>query len=185
MLKAERFEPQYLSLSNGQLSDWARNELRRAGDDIGGMPPMLGGSGTFSNFFETAVLAHATGQDNAAWANLSPVFLALCTVVPDSSKTGTTITEASYTGYARLSIPNGSFAAPTAGGAGAASSIANNATLTFAPCTAGSSTIIGWALCTAATVGNVIAWGSASSTVISTTQTPATVATGALTITLI
>lgn len=180
---------QLLTLNPGELSDFARNEigflLRAKTAERGGLPFMGGGSGTFSNFAETAVLAHLTGQDNASWANLAPVFLALCTTVPDSSKTGSTIVEAGYTGYARLSIPAASFATAVSGGSGAASSIANNTTLTFAACTAGSSTVIGWALCSAGTVGNMLAWGSATSTVISTTQTPATVASGALSLTLI
>lgn len=188
-------ERQILHLNPGRLSDYGREQVDLEQVDFmvrnhqrfaaNGRPAIAGGSGTFSNFAETTVLAHLTGQDNAAWANLAPTFLALTTVVPDSSKTGSTITEANYTGYARLSVAAASWAAAVSGGAGAASSIANSATLTFAACTAGTSTVIGWALCTAATVGNVLAWGSATSTVISTTQTPATVASGALSLTLI
>lgn len=188
-------ERQMLHLHPGQLSDYGRSQIDL--DQINfaisnhervaaGEPAIIGGgSGTFSNFAETTVLAHLTGQDNTSWANLAPTFLALCTTVPDSSKTGSTIVEASYTGYARLSVAAASWASAISGGAGAASSIANGSTLTFAACTAGTSTVIGWALCTASTVGNVLAWGSATSTVISTTQTPATVAIGALSLTLI
>jgi hypothetical protein len=146
------------------------------------LPPIAGGAGTFSNWFQTTVLAHATGQDNASWGNLSPVYLALCTVVPDSSKTGSTLTEANYTGYARASIANGTWNTAVSGGAGGQSTIANSGAVTFANCTAGSSTVIGWALCTAGTAGNVVGWGTATSTVISTTQTPATVASGGLSI---
>lgn len=182
-------ERQMLHLNPGHLSDFGRNEIDIEQIEwaigVHESRAMAGGSGTFSNFAETTVLAHLTGQDNASWANLAPTFLALTTVVPDSSKTGSTITEAGYTGYARLSVAAASWAAAVSGGAGAASSIANGSTLTFAACTAGTSTVIGWALCTAATVGNVLAWGSATSTVISTTQTPATVAIGALSLTLI
>jgi hypothetical protein len=185
---------QLIRLNPGQLTDFGHNEVdleairwaqkirERTGEAL---PPVAGGSGTFSNFGETTVLAHLTGQDNASWANLAPTYLALTTVVPDSSKTGSTITEATYTGYARLSVAAANWAAAISGGAGAASTIANGAILTFAACTASSSTVIGWALCTGLTVGNALAWGSASSTVISTTQTPATVAVGALSITLI
>lgn len=187
--------PQLLELGQGQLTEFGRQQYdhdyvdfavrNHRRKELGLQPAIAGGSGTFSNFAETTVLAHLTGQDNASWANLAPVFLALCTTTPDSSKTGSTIVEASYTGYARLSVAAASWAAAVSGGAGAASSIANGSTLTFAACTAGTSTIIGWALCSAVTVGNVLAWGSATSTVISTTQTPATVAVGALSLTLI
>lgn len=141
---------------------------------------IAGGSGTFSNFSQTTILAHLTGQDNASWANLSPVYLALCTAVPDSSKTGSTITEAGYTGYARLSFANTDFSSAVSGGAGGQSTIANSGTKTFAACTASSSTIIGWDLASASSAGNSLAWGSCTSTVISTTQTPATVAASAL-----
>lgn len=138
--------------------------------------------GTFSNWFQTQVLAHGSGQDNTSLSNFAPVFLALCTVVPDSSRTGSTITEANYTGYARVSIPNTSWGSPVSGGSGGQSTISNSSLVTFANCTAGSSTIIGWALCTASTAGNVICWGTTSSVVISTTQTPAQVSIAGLTI---
>lgn len=143
-------------------------------------------SGTFSNYTETHFLDNVTGKVTTS-ISVTPVFLALCTVVPDSSKTGATITEATYTGYARLSIAAASFNSASSGGAGAASSISNSATLTFAACTSGSSTIIGWALCDSGTTGagNVLVWGSCASTVISTTQTPPTVASSGMSITLI
>jgi hypothetical protein len=60
----------------------------------------------------------------------------------------------------------------------------NSSAITFAAITAGSATVIGWALCDALTVGNVLAWGTATSTVISATQTPPTIAIGALVVSL-
>lgn len=153
-------------------NNYMENFLRRGS--------IAGASGTFSNFAQTTILAHLTGQDNALWANLEPVFLALCTTLADSSKTGSTIVEAAYTGYARLSFANTDFSAASSGGAGGQSTIVNSGIKTFNACTASSSTIVGWALCSAATVGNAYAWGSCTSTVISTTQTPATIAASAL-----
>jgi hypothetical protein len=141
---------------------------------------IAGGSGTFSNWFQTMALAHASGQDNATWASLTPVCLALCTIVPDSSATGTTITEANYVGYARAELTNTAWNAAVSGGPGGQSTISNAGGIAFASCTAGSSTVIGVALCTALTDGEVIAWATAASTVVSTTQTPATIAAGAL-----
>lgn len=144
-------------------------------------PPIAGGSGTLSGYAQTHVMDHANGK--TAWTMPAAVALALCTATPDSSKTGATIVEATYTGYARAVIAAAGFNAATAGGAGAASTTSNNGAITFAACTAGSSTIIGWALCDSATTaaGNMLWWGSATSTVISTTQTPATIANGGLT----
>lgn len=137
---------------------------------------IMGGAG-FSDYLEKANLEHVVGKTEL----VKPTFwLALCTVVPEDSKTGSTITEAGYTGYARLKIEGAKWTAsgtsPTA--------IKTNEELKFAACTASSSTVIGWAGCDAATVGNVLAWGTATSTVISTTQTPATIASGGLELTL-
>lgn len=134
----------------------------------------------FSQAYATKLLEGATGK---AALTKPTAYLALCTVVPTASSTGVTITEASYTGYARKEVPGAELnvAVP-----GSPSSIANKAKLEFAACTAGTSTIIGWALCDSSETGkgNVIAWGTAASTVISTTQTPATVAAEVLSITL-
>lgn len=142
-------------------------------------------SGTFSNYIETHVLDNVTGKVTTTFS-VSPVFLALCTTIPDSSKTGATIVEANYTGYARQSLAAAAFNSASSGGAGAASSTSNSGTITFPACTAGSSTIIGWALCDSGTTGagNMLVWGSCTSTVISTTQTPPTVSASGLNITL-
>lgn len=146
-----------------------------------GWKPIAGGSGTLSNFAETSVLDHF---GKTAYTSPS-TYLALCTSLPDSSKTGTTIVEATYTGYARIQVAAGGWSAAVSGGAGAASTKANNGAITFAACTASSSIITGWALCDALTVGNMLAWGSATSTTISITQTPATIANAGLNITLL
>ena len=136
-------------------------------------------SGSFSEYAAEALLAHAVGK--TAYT-MPTTYVALCTVLPTSTSTGATLTEATYTGYARLATA-GDWGAPVAG---TPSTISNSAALTFAACTAGTSTIVGFAIVDSATtgVGNVIAWGSTASTVISTTQTPPTFAIGALELTL-
>jgi hypothetical protein len=134
---------------------------------------------SFSKYSSAKVLEHKAGKSTDAL--VTPVYLALCTVVPTDSSTGSTLTEASYTGYARKSIAGSDWAAAVEG---SPSSIANANAITFAACTGGTSTIIGWALCDASSAGNVIMWGTCTSTVISTTQTPATVAVGLLSMTL-
>lgn len=132
---------------------------------------------SFSDYWELAVLDGTFGDPTTPTIT-APVYLALCTSVPDDTKTGSTIVEATYTGYARKSIAAADMSAAASG------SKTNSNAITFAACTASSSTIIGWALCDASTVGNVLCWGTCTSTVISTTQTPATVAIGGLVVTL-
>lgn len=131
---------------------------------------------SFSNYLENAVLDHIFGDGTLTVT--APTYLALCTTVPDDASTGSTIVEANYTGYARKAVAASDMSAAASG------SKTNSAAITFDACTAGSSTIIGWALCDASTAGNVLCWGTCTSTVISTTQTPATVAIGALVVTL-
>lgn len=135
-------------------------------------------SGSFSNYTEDHVLDHLTGK--TAFTSPGPLYMALCTVLPDDTSTGATLTEATYTGYARKQIATADWNAASGG------SVSNANAVTFANATAGSSTIVGWALCDSGTIGagNVIAWGSCASTTITATQTPATFAAGALTIAL-
>lgn len=186
--------PLMLDLQPGVLTDhgrkffhnaieaWYTNErgiVLPSGDIL---PPILGGSGTFSNYGETHVLELIVGKT----AFSTPTcYLNLLTAVPDSSKTGATVTSAAYTGYVPLAL-SGNWATAVSGGAGGASSIATNAVLTLAACTASSSTVTAWCIQdnSAAGSGNVLVWGSATSVVISTTQTPPTVASGALSVTL-
>lgn len=130
---------------------------------------------SFSDYLENKVLDHIF--NDSSYTAPSP-YLALCTSVPTDASTGTTIVEANYTGYARLAIAAADMSAAASG------SKTNSAALTFAACTSGSSTIIGWAICDAATVGNMLVWGTATSTVISTTQTPATIVIGGLVVNL-
>lgn len=133
----------------------------------------------FSQYVESHVVDHTNGK--TAWTMPSANYLALCTTVPTSTSTGTTIVEANYTGYARAQITAGNWVAATA----ATPSVGTTSiAITFAACTAGTSTIIGFAICDALTVGNMLWWGTLTSTVISTTQTPATVAIGALSVQL-
>lgn len=126
----------------------------------------------FGRAWAAKLLGHAWGKTEAA--KPAKVYLALLTSVPTNSSTGTTIeaTEPTYTGHERKEVPAASIKAAEEG---ATSSIKTSAELVFAACTAGTSTIVAWALCDAAAAGNIIMWGTAASTVISTTQTPPTV----------
>lgn len=128
-----------------------------------------------SDYLENKVLDHCLGK--AAFTMPAAVYLALCTVVPTDASTGSTLTEATYTGYARKQVLATDLNAASGG------SSSNGAAITFAACTAGSSTIIGFALCDALTLGNVLYWGTVTSKVIDTSNTPPTVAIGALVVT--
>lgn len=103
-------------------------------------------------------------------------YLALCSVVPTASSTGATITELSYTGYEREEVAGSAFNAATA------EAIKNAAEKILKGCTAGKGTAIGWAICDSKTVGagNVLEWGTVTSTEISTTATPPKIAAEAL-----
>lgn len=121
-LLVEKFEPVTIGPSGPlHLTNWGWRQVTKEARRRGKLPPMAGGSGQFSSFAEQAALNHLTGQDNAAWPSLNTQYLALCTAVPTSSSTGSTITEATYTGYARLNVSG--WAGPASGVAPASSAL--------------------------------------------------------------
>ena len=132
----------------------------------------------FSDTAEIDVLDSVFGDHATINLYAAPTYLALTTAAVAETSTGSTITEANYTGYARKAIAAVDMGAATTAGK------SNTNALTYANCTAGSSVVIGWAQCTAATVGNVILYGTCTSVTISTTQTPATIGVGVLSATL-
>lgn len=103
--------------------------------------------------------------------------VALTTVAPTSTSTGVLgANEASYTGYARTAATMGAASAATP------SVSTNTSTVTFPNCTAGTSTLLGFTCVDSATIntGNALWYGTLTSTVISTTQTPPTIAASAM-----
>jgi hypothetical protein len=111
------------------------------------------------------------------------VAMGLWTVAPTSTSTGASANEANYTGYGRQTIAAAGWNASTA----ATPSVSTNAaTITFGNCTGGTSTLLGFEICDSATIaaGNALWYGTLTSTVISTTQTPPTVAAGALAVSM-
>lgn len=140
--------------------------------------------------FETALLAHIF--QNAALPNVGDaagllpsaaagnLYLSLLTA--DPTETGT-VSEANYTGYARVPI------ARSAAGWDVTNNVASNvSTLTFGTCTAGTSTVTFFGIHTAATAGSFLYGGPLSGVgsglVISSTQNQQPIiAAGALTIT--
>lgn len=112
---------------------------------------------------------------------IGTIYVALLTATPTESITGGTITEATYTGYARKSTAGSDWNAATLA---APCSISNANAITFAACSGGSSVVTYFCLVDSASgAGNVRAYGSLSSAqTISGTATPSFAA-GALTAT--
>ena len=161
-----------------ELFERARTKLRELGLEPD-EPTILHMSPGFTDQAENKVLDHVFGDP--AYTITAPTYLCLCTAVPTETSTlASGFTEAAYTGYARLAVAVGDM------GPAAAGAKSNSGVLTFAACTGSTSTIIGWGLATVAsgTGGDLILYGSCTSTVISTTQTPATVAIAGLSATL-
>ena len=129
-----------------------------------------------SNAVELLLLEHMVAK--TSWTMpTSPLYLALTTVAVAETDTAATLTEATYTGYARKSV------AGTDWGSAAAGAIANANAITFAACTAGTSTVIGFALVTTASgAGTIECFGTLASLVVSATQTPVNFAVSALSI---
>lgn len=123
-------------------------------------------------------------NDKAAFTAPTTVAMGLwTTTAPTSTSTGALANEATYTGYARVTLATAAFNPATA----ATPSVSTNAsTITFGNCTAGTSTLVGFELVDNATVasGNALWYGTLSSVVISTTQTPPTVAAGSLSLSM-
>src|SRR3990167_9134680 len=126
-----------------------------------------------SDYFELMVLDLAF-NDPAFTEGL--MYVALCTTIPTDASLGTNIVEANYTGYARKQIAAADMSPAAAG------SKTNANAITFAACTAGSSTIIGFALVDALTVGNIHYWGTTTSKVIDVNNTPPTIAASGLSV---
>lgn len=171
--------PQIIHLQRGRITRTPKGImalLQRAAElEAEGADPLIAGAGSYNDYAEGKILEHSVGK--SSWT-MPTTYLALLTTVATDASTGSTIVEASFTGYARKKVEGTEYGAASGG------VIKNSGTITFAECTAGTSTIKGWALCDALTVGNAIAWGTATETVISTTQTPPTISANDLEISL-
>lgn len=133
-------------------------------------------SASIGNAVENKVLDHLVA--NATYTAPTPS-LGLWTSTVDDTSTAATAGELTYTTYARQSISSTNMSAAASG------SVTNDVAITFPAVTAGGGTVTFWMLCSSSSgAGDNICWGTATSTVISTTQTPPTVAIGGLVITL-
>jgi hypothetical protein len=130
-------------------------------------------------------MSHLIDHINGKTSFTMPTTVTMClaTTAPTSTTTAVNIVEAAYTGYARVTIAAAGFNAATA----ATPSVAtNNGAITFGACTGGTSTLLGFMIADNATLatGNSLWYGTLTSTVISTTQTPPTVATTAMSLSM-
>jgi hypothetical protein len=166
-------------LLQDEFSRWAKDVAKAHKDRTGEKVnlPMAGGMPGYSDAWENLGIDAENGK-GTGFQITAPWYMALTTVAVTDADTGSTITEANYTGYARKSVAAADM------GASAAGSAANSAVIQFAACTAGTSTVIGFAKCIAATVGVMQKYGTCASTTVSTTQTPAQFAIGAFTTSL-
>jgi len=111
--------------------------------------------GTLSNFATTELVDHVF---KAAYTPAATLYLCLCTSAPTAASTGTTIVETNYANYIRKSFTATSF------NAAAIRKVVQALDITFAQA-GGASTnpITHYAICDAATVGNMLAFGSFTS----------------------
>lgn len=137
--------------------------------------PVAGGAG-YGDATELLILAADAG--GTAYGETSPTFSALTTVAVTDADTGSTITRATYTGYADKSTALSDYNAPSAG------AHTNANPITWAGATGSSSTVIGYARVTTSGGGRLIRYGTTASTVVSASNTPASIAAGLLSDTL-
>ena len=136
--------------------------------------------GSFSQALTASILNNYFKASETPVAKPAKIYLSLLTVVPTAASTGASVTEAvAATGYAKKEI---AAAAMHAAVEGSTSSIENELEEIFAAIIAGEATVIAWCLTdkAGAKEGNMLAWGTATSTVISSTQTPPTIKAGGL-----
>jgi hypothetical protein len=113
-------------------------------------------AGSFADYFELEVLKWITGQVNDLGTACTP-YLALYTVAPTDSTSGTEVSGGSY---ARQDS-SGDWAAPAGG------SVSTNAEVAFPQASGDWGTVVAFAIMDAVTAGNMLAWGdlTASKTV--------------------
>lgn len=153
------------------------------------------GIGAMFNLADVAaakILDHLNGK--TTYTLVTPNYVALLTGTALQADTGVTITttnnvEANYTSYARLSLAASDYNAAAAGAHPPDATMTMPiAQKTWPACTGGTSTVTNWCIVLGtstarANAGDITFFGTCTSTVISTTQTPPTVAAGGFTLT--
>lgn len=101
-----------------------------------------------SNFLATAILGHEFGK--STYTVPAHFYACLCKIAPLATDTGSTITESTYTGYARVLLNTSDFTAISG------NSLSNVAQVTFPTPGLTGDTLLGWALCDASSGGNML-----------------------------
>lgn len=105
----------------------------------------------------------------AAYSFPGTLYAALWTATLSASSTGATAGEASYSGYARVAVTANTTNFPTSS---SGASIQNATAITFASNGGSLQTMTFFAILDAATTGNLLYWGSITSTAINPGDTP-------------
>jgi hypothetical protein len=108
-----------------------------------------------------------------SFAGASPVYFGLSTAAFDNTKTGSTITEASYPSYARVSVTNNTTNFPAATGSGSATKTGSaGGAITFPQNTGSGQTQLSAFTADASTAGNLYHGADITSTTINASDTP-------------
>lgn len=125
-----------------------------------------------SNYLAAQIVQHEFGK--ATYTPPATWYLALCKTVPSPSDTGSTISEVTYTNYIRKSFVG------TDLGAVVAETISNVNVITFAAPGNTGDTANGWAVCDAATLGNMLWFNTLNAVSIAANGAAPSLAVGAL-----
>lgn len=110
-----------------------------------------------SDYLENEILDHVIGA--SAYTAPATLYIGLATAAITDATTGSTVTEADYTGYARVSVTNNATNFPAA--SGGAKSNANE--IAFPEKTGGADDVVTYAfVADAATLGNILYWAALS-----------------------
>ncbi len=109
------------------------------------------------------------------------LYAALTTTVPTQTDTGSTILEVAYTSYVRVSVPGSSINAATLI-SGLMSSV-NGTAINFPTSTGTPQTALGFALCDALTVGNLLYFGPLTQSLAIFSGSPVVIPASDLTVT--
>ena len=134
-------------------------------------------SGSKSDYLEAKLLDHVLG--NTAYTAPSTVYIALFTADPTDSGGGTEVSTGSY---ARAVVTNNTTNWPNASGT-SPSSKSNGTSFTFPTASGAWGTVTSYAIFDAATVGNMLYWGTLTISKTVASGDTASFANGTLTVT--
>lgn len=120
-----------------------------------------------SNYFISKFLNQTFNA--ASFSFPGTLYAALWTSTLTAASTGSTSGEASYTGYARVAVTANTTNFPTSSGGAA---IQNGTAITFAANAGSLQTMTFFAILDASSTGNILYWGSITSTAINPGDTP-------------